>query len=83
MELRGVSIYEVLPVFKIKCAYILVEFLAPRTNSHVDNRQVVEKVLRSDEKRFSAELAAAGKSSKQDVIKKYKLLVSERTKVGD
>jgi len=42
----------------------------------------VEKVLRSDTNRFSEEFAAAGNSEKQDVVKKYMLLVDERTEVG-
>jgi len=39
-------------------------------------------VLRSDSERFSKELAAAGKSSEQDVIERYRLLVHEREEVG-
>ena len=41
-----------------------------------------KKVLRSDRERFGEELAAAGKNSRQDVVKKYMLLVDVRTKVG-
>lgn len=62
--------------------YISVELLAPRTNCHVDNKRDVEKVLRSDREQFSEELAAAGESSKRDVVEKHRFFVDERTKVG-
>ena len=53
------------------------------TNRLVDHsREVVEKVLRSDSERFNAELVAAGEDLKQGVVKKYKLLVVERSKVS-
>lgn len=44
---------------------------------------MIEKVLRTDSERFNEEFTAAGKSSQQDVIKKYKLLVHERAEVGN
>lgn len=39
-------------------------------------------VLRSDSERLDKELAAAGKSSKQDVIEKYRSVVCERDEVS-
>ena len=66
------------------CVYISVEFAASWTNCFVDSRRgVVNKVLRSDSKRFNEELAAAGKSSQENVVEKWKSLVRERRKVGD
>jgi len=44
---------------------------------------VIKRVLCSDSKRFSEELAAAGKRSKRGVIKRYRSLVRERDEVSD
>jgi len=61
-----------------------VELSTPWTNCPVDaHRGEVDKALRSDSKRFSEELAAAGKDSQKDVVKKWKSLAREREKVGD
>jgi len=66
------------------CVHISVEFSTSWINYLVDpHRGVVEKVLCSDSKRFIEELAAAGKSSQKDVVKKWKLLAREREEVGD
>jgi len=62
---------------------VSTEFLVPQTKCHaVDEHDVAEKVLRSDRKRLTEELAAAGRGSKRDVVKKYRLLVDDRTNVG-
>jgi len=64
--------------------YLSVEFAIWWANRSADNnRGVVDKVLRSDSKRFSEELAAAGESSRESVIEKWESLVRERNRVGD
>jgi len=59
-----------------------VEFLIPQTNRFLGHNRDVKKVLRWDSKQFGKEIAGARKGSEDDVIKKYKLLVDKRTKVG-
>jgi len=74
---------EVLPMFRVRRMCISLEFSIPLTYCIVDSaRGVTKMVLCSDSKRFSEELAAAGKRSKRDVIKRYKSLVRERVKAG-
>lgn len=78
----GFVMREVLPVFHIKRACMLSR-IPSWTNRLVDHsREVVEKVLRSDSERFNAELVAAGEDLKQGVVKKYKFVVVERSKVS-
>jgi len=77
------DVCEVLPMFRVRRVCISPEFSPPLTYCIVDpTRGVIEKVLCSDSKRFREELAAAGKESELDVIKKYRSLVRERDKVG-
>ena len=66
------------------CVFLYVDIPTPWTDFLVDNhRGVVQKVLRSDDKRLSDELAAAGDSSRESVLDKWESLVSKREKVCD
>ena len=65
------------------CVFLYVDVPTPWTDFLVDNHRVVDKVLRSDDKRFSDELAAAGDSSRESVLVKWRSLVSEREEVCD
>ena len=83
-DLNLSQMLEVLPTFWVKCGCIFPQFAIWWANRSADtNGGVAEKVLRSDSEGFSEELAAVGKSSRENVIEKWKSLVRERNEVGD
>jgi len=66
------------------CVFLYVEFPTSWTNFLVDTyRGWIEKVLLSDSKRLSEELAAAGESSRESVLEKWESLVRKRDQVCD